>query len=143
MKKIKILPLISLYLLYFYLTIFAFLTIEDFTGELKTPTPMGIDYALFYTTGKMVQNGEINNIYKVSNHHDALEKLLHRKIPFLVQWFYPPTFLIPIVLLGYLPYYLSLIIWILTTLCFAIYAVSKLVPDKKAALLLADFLVSL
>ena len=46
---------------------------------------IGIDYATFYTTGRMIQAGNIDQIYYMESHHAALESLFG-EIPYLLEW---------------------------------------------------------
>lgn len=75
---------------------------------------LGIDYATFYTTGKMVLSGDISNIYDFRIHHALLESRFG-SIPYLLEWIYPPTFLTPIVPLSVLPFQISLAVWLILT----------------------------
>jgi len=130
----------SVIFLCFYIFIFSYSTILDISSEDKNPSPYGIDFAAYYTAGQMVTSGHADNIYNVSKHHDALEKVLNRKIPFFLAWVYPPTFLLIVVPFSYLPYYFALALWLAITFAFAIFATYLLVLKyKKIALLVCGF----
>ena len=49
---------------------------------------IGIDYADYYATGRMVIDGNIGQIYNMEAHHAVLESLFG-KIPYLLEWIYP------------------------------------------------------
>lgn len=121
----------SLVFLCLYIFIFVNAIMTDITSSIKLESPFGIDFAVYYTTGKMVTAGNIENIYNVPVHHAALEGLLQREIPFLLSWVYPPTFLLVILPFSILPYYVGLAFWQITTFLLALWAVYLLIPKYK------------
>lgn len=131
-KRVEIrLSVYSLLLFILYLGIIISGTISDIRAVDKSPSPFGIDFAVYYTSGRMVISGEGQNIYNEAIHHAALENLLNRTIPFSVPWVYPPTFLLVIVPLSYLPYYPALALWTLLTFSLALIGIYSLVPREK------------
>lgn len=100
---------------------------------------LGIDYTTFYTTGKMILSGNISSIYDMTAHHAALEQYFGT-VPYLLEWIYPPTFLLPIVPLSYLGYDISFIFWLVATFALAAISVYYLTnKDKRAPFLLFLF----
>ncbi len=97
----------------------------------------GVDYADYYAAGRMVIEGDTANIYHDPIHQQRLEEILGRELSFTLAWPYPPTFLLAIVPLAYLPYYASLITWLVLTLAFVFFSVYKLVPKYPKLTLLA------
>lgn len=95
----------------------------------------GVDYACFYTTGKMVSGGEIAQIYNLRAHHAALEEMLG-SVDFFLEWVYPPSFLLIVAPLSYLPYPGSLAVWLFISFIPAALAVYLLAGRNKLALLL-------
>ena len=93
---------------------------------------IGIDYADYYAAGRMVINGDIGQIYNMEAHHAVLESLFGR-IPYLLEWIYPPTFLLPIVPLSYLPFDVSLVVWLVLSFIPAALAVYVLTGKNKLA----------
>lgn len=93
---------------------------------------LGIDYATYYTTGRMVIDGSIGQIYVMESHHAVLESLFG-SVPYLLEWFYPPTFLISIVPLSFLPFDVSLVVWLVASFALAAVAVYFLTGKKKLA----------
>ena len=93
---------------------------------------IGIDYADYYATGRMVIDGNIGQIYNMEAHHAVLESLFG-KIPYLLEWIYPPTFLLPIVPLSYLPFHVSLAVWLALSFIPAALAVYFLTGKNKYA----------
>jgi len=106
-----------------------------FSCLLISQAPFGIDYACFYTTGKMVTGGEIAQIYNLRAHHAALEQFLG-SVDFFLEWVYPPSFLLPIVPLSCLPYPASLAIWLSLSFIPAALAVYVLSGRNKVSPLL-------
>ena len=97
----------------------------------------GVDYADYYAAGRMVIEGDTANIYHDPIHQQRLEEILGRELSFTLAWPYPPTFLLAIVPLAYLPYYASLITWMVLTLALVIFSVYQLVPEYPKLTLLA------
>ena len=121
----------SLILLCAYLFIFFYFIVKDAASSVKIPAPIGIDFGVYYTAGKMVLNGQAADLYNYDLFHFELEKTLGREIPQLLGWVYPPSYLPVIVLFALVPYYISLGLWALLTLSLAIYAGSLLLPKYK------------
>ena len=97
----------------------------------------GVDYADYYAAGRMVIEGNLANIYHDPIHQQRLEEILGRDLSFTLAWPYPPTFLLAIVPLAYLPFYASLITWLVLTLALVFFSVYKLVPKYPKLTLLA------
>lgn len=92
----------------------------------------GIDYADYYAAGRMVLEGDLSKIYDFMAHHAALERLFG-PIPFLLEWVYPPTFLLLIVPLSILPFSISYPVWMILTFIPAALAVYFLAGKNKYA----------
>ena len=75
---------------------------------------LGIDYADYYAAGRMVLEGDLSRVYDYMAHHAALERIFG-SIPYLLEWVYPPTFLLPIVPLALLPFNISYPVWMVLT----------------------------
>jgi hypothetical protein len=93
---------------------------------------IGIDYADYYAAGRMVIDGNIGQIYNMEAHHAVLESLFG-KIPYLLEWIYPPTFLLSIVPLSYLPFDASLVVWLVLSFIPAALAVYFMTGKNKFA----------
>ena len=93
---------------------------------------IGIDYADYYAAGRMVIDGNVGQIYDMAAHHAVLESIFG-KIPYLLEWIYPPTFLLPIVPLSYLSFDASLIVWLVLSFVPAALAVYFLTGKNKLA----------
>lgn len=79
----------------------------------------------------MATSGAAYSIYDASAHHAALEAVLNRKLPFMLSWVYPPTFLLTVAPLSFLPYYWALALWLVVTFALAFLAVYLLVPKHR------------
>jgi len=93
---------------------------------------LGIDYADYYAAGRMVLEGDLSRVYDFMAHHAALERIFG-DIPFLLEWVYPPTFLLPIVPLALLPFSISYPVWLILTFIPAAFAVYYLSGKNKFA----------
>lgn len=93
---------------------------------------LGIDYADYYAAGRMVLNGNLSQVYDFIAHHAALEELFG-SIPYLLEWVYPPTFLLPIVPLARLPFNISYPLWMVLTFIPAALSVYYLTGKNKFA----------
>jgi hypothetical protein len=93
---------------------------------------LGIDYADYYAAGRMVLEGDLARVYDYMAHHAALERIFG-SIPYLLEWVYPPTFLLPIVPLSLLPFALSYPLWLILTFIPAALCVYFLTGKNKFA----------
>ena len=86
MKKISKLEhrlaLYSCILLFCYVSVFSYCLVREFAGQSRIASPIGVDFGVYYTTGRMVLFGDIDKIYNVPIHHAALEANLNRTLPF-------------------------------------------------------------
>jgi hypothetical protein len=126
-KKVAI---FSIFIFSIFIFLFGFNLISGQKSGVK-PTQVGIDFALFYAAGQLAHDGLATDVYNISLHHAAIEKLLNVNIPFLLAWFYPPTFLLFIVPFTLLTYNIALLLWLILTLLAALLAAFLLVPKMK------------
>jgi alpha-1,2-mannosyltransferase len=120
-----------------YVVLISFTAITQINSSEKVSSPIGIDYMMLYTSGKTAIEGKTTDIYDVPKQQAIIEEMLGTEMPKDVQWFYPPTFLLAIVsLFSALPFYPSLIIWLVCTLIFTIFSAYMLVPKYKVLALL-------
>lgn len=73
---------------------------------------LGSDFLSFWTAGQMLHEG--GNVYDVAAHASAQQSYFAQENAY-VAFFYPPPFLPICYLLGFLPYFPALFIWLLTT----------------------------
>ena len=137
----KRLPAWSLFFLLLYLGAFLWALSLDVRGDGRNPSPPGVDFALFYAAGEMVREGRGEEIYQEEAHHEAVEGVLERETPARLPWLYPPSFLLLILPLTFLPYTPALLLWLAGTLGLMLWSAWGLGEGKgwPQALLLAGF----
>ena len=120
--------------------IFCYYVAADASGKQIVASPYGVDFGVYYAAGKMATTGAANSIYDASTHHAVLEEVLNRKLPFMLSWVYPPTFLLTVAPFSYLPYHWALALWLIVTFALAFLAVYLLVPKHRGlALFMCGF----
>lgn len=136
----KRLPAWSLFFLFLYLTSFLWGLSLDARAGSGNPSPPGVDFALFYAAGVMVREGLGEEIYQEEAHHQAVEGVLGRETPARLPWLYPPSFLLLILPLTFLPYTPALLLWLAGTLGLMLWSAWGLSGGKGgAALILGGF----
>ncbi len=134
MKCLRYLPyaMIAFCIVYALILIFNFAN-NCFANEYDI---YGIDYADYYSAGKMTVSGD--DCYNDKAHAKVLDQVTGRELNKLeLNWIYPPTFMLYIAPLSLLPFNLSLIVWIALTLGLMTAAIFKLVPKCKNLAFLA------
>ena len=117
-------PVSGVLLRFFLLFVFIFCYyVADASGKQIVASPYGVDFGVYYAAGKMATSGAPDSIYDASAHHAALEAVLNRKLPFILSWAYPPTFLLTVAPLSFLPYHFALALWLVVTFALAFLAV--------------------
>jgi hypothetical protein len=96
--------------------------------------PLGTDFSQMWTAGRMALDGHAAGAYDWGAHH-AVQQLTHGRadIPFY-GFHYPPLFLLVAAPLAALPYVPALIVWQATTLCAAVWLVTRIVPSRDTML---------
>lgn len=105
-------------------------------GGVVINKPVGTDFLMMWTSGKMVNEGRPAEAYDYKKQSDVQRTALPWKqeakdIPFYA-WLYPPMFLIVAALLAYLPYLAALAVWQFSTLPLYLAAVRGIVKEKGA-----------
>jgi alpha-1,2-mannosyltransferase len=98
---------------------------------------MGGDFRYYWATASLVRAGHASNAYDFQKFQEFLQSTIGS--PFPVAWFYPPTFLLVLFPLSFLPYPVAFVVWIATTLgalCFVVY---RIVPHRPTVWLLLSF----
>lgn len=139
-KKIPVQKRIALYSLIFFL-IYAVISIANGVTEYqsanKISSPIGIDYSMLYNSGKLAASGNATDIFNVPKLQEMMAENIGTKVPWDVQWFYPPTFLLMFLIpLSQIPFHISLLLWMIITLGLAVFAIYLLVPKHKILSLL-------
>lgn len=136
----KRLSFASVVLLCAFIGIASYYMYVDRTSTVKSSSPYGIDYEMYYTAGRIHIENPSENLYDASLHNQTMERIFNRTPPPSSWWIYPPTFLLAIVPLSYLPYPVSIAAWIAITLAIMILSAFALLPkSKNIALLVCGF----
>lgn len=97
--------------------------ITDFRGK-----ALGSDYVCFYAASELAREGDINGVYNIRQVYQR-EKDLYGDQADMAGFYYPPTFLLLVLPLAYLPYITSLVIWVGPTLFFYAALLRRIAPD--------------
>ncbi|MEZ0260465.1 MAG: glycosyltransferase family 87 protein [Alphaproteobacteria bacterium] len=113
------------------------------SGGVVFNKPVGTDFLMMWTSGKMVNEGRAAEAYDYKKQLEAQATALPWKqeakdIPFYA-WLYPPMFLCVAALLAFLPYLAALAVWQLSTLPAYLLAVRGIVKEKGAMMAALGF----
>ncbi len=100
--------------------------------------PLGSDFLGFWTAASLVKNGHPAWAYSLSKMH-AVEKLIIGPSVFAMPWLYPPTFLLLVWPLAYIPYPLAIILWIAGTMFAYVRVVNRIAPHPLTPWLILAF----
>lgn len=100
--------------------------------------PSGTDFLGFFTAASLAKAGHAAWAYNLHKMH-ALEKIIISPDVPLIAWMYPPTFLLMVLPLAFLPYPLAIILWIVPTLVVYLWVVKKIVPHPLALWVILAF----
>jgi hypothetical protein len=103
----------------------------------KLGKPIGTDFAVFWTASKVALAGEPASVYDLSTLQAAQRNLIGADFP--LGWFYPPTFLLIILPLSYLPYLISLLTWNIITLSGYLLTIRRIAPHPSTVWLALSF----
>ncbi len=98
---------------------------------------VGGDFGHYWVAASMVRDGEAAAVYDPSRFKAAQE--LAFGIKSRLVWFYPPTFLLIMTPFSFLPYLLSLAVWILITLGGYLLVLRHLAPNPRTVWLCLAF----
>lgn len=94
--------------------------------------PLGYDFMAFWSAAKLALVGRPESAFD----EGVISAVQHAAVPFLpgiiFPWHYPPTFLLPVVPLGLLPYAAALVLFALGTAAVWAALVRRIVPDRRA-----------
>jgi len=97
------------------------------------------DFTNLYAAGRLVRDGVPAAAYDWTLHHAAETALLGRDSSQDFGWKYPPTFLIIVGLLAFLPYAMAFVVWIAATLPLYLVTIRAIVGDKIGWLVAGAF----
>jgi hypothetical protein len=93
-----------------------------------------IDFSNFWLAASMTLDGK--SVYDAPGFIAAEEKVFGIKV---FPWFYPPTFLLILLPLAFLPYFMALMVWVAATLTGYLWAVRRIAPHPLATWLALAF----
>ena len=70
---------------------------------------VGGDFLVYWWAAHLTKNGVLSTVYEFSKFQESLKAVAGHELP--MAWFYPPTFLLFIYPLAFLPYTASLLSW--------------------------------
>jgi hypothetical protein len=88
--------------------------------------PLGADFSHYWLASALAQAGQPLTVYHAPEFIAAQEAFF--KVNYPVPWFYPPTFLLLVYPLAFLPYLVSLGVWLATTLIAFLAVVRRIAP---------------
>ena len=88
--------------------------------------PLGADFSHYWLASSLAQAGHPLTVYRAPEFIAALEAFF--KVAYPVPWFYPPTFLLMVYPLAFLPYLVSLGLWLAATLTAFLTVVRRIAP---------------
>ncbi|MGQ0674047.1 MAG: glycosyltransferase family 87 protein [Hyphomicrobium sp.] len=95
------------------------------------------DYVAIWTGGRLALEGRPLDAYDWDRHRDAAEELLGKDPAGLLPWPYPPTFLAIAALFAFLPYGLSMMLWVAATSAAYAVAAARIMGTAAGALWLS------
>jgi len=88
--------------------------------------PLGADFSHYWFASSLAQAGHPLTVYHAPEFIAAQAASL--KVNYPVPWFYPPTFLLMVYPLAFLPYLVSLCVWLATTLTASLTVLRRIAP---------------
>jgi Glycosyltransferase family 87 len=88
--------------------------------------PLGGDFSHYWIASSLAQAGHATTIYQAAEFIRAQEAFF--KVTYPLPWFYPPTFLLIIYPLAFMPYLVALCVWLATTLIAYLKVVCRIAP---------------
>ena len=88
--------------------------------------PLGSDFSHYWIASSLAQAGHPTTVFHAPEFIAAQEAFF--KVNYPLPWFYPPTFLLIIYPLAFMPYLVALCIWLATTLIAYLRVVCRIAP---------------
>ncbi len=128
---------------YIFLAIFVFTVFLRFytgTGNYDLEgRPLGSDFTSFYTAAKLVAEGQAADAYDFAKHFAAEKAVVGEKLDMYFSFSYPPTFMLILAPLAFLPYLAAYFVWIAVTLAFYAAMIRKIALRNEAIMLALAF----
>ena len=99
--------------------------------------PLGADFSHYWLASALAQAGHPLTIYHAPEFIAAQAAFFQVKFP--LAWFYPPTFLLMVYPLAFLPYLVSLSLWLTTTLAAYLMVLRRIAPHPLTLWLALGF----
>jgi alpha-1,2-mannosyltransferase len=99
--------------------------------------PIGSDFLQFWTASNLALTSRAWAVYEPNLFYAAQQKVTGVFYP--LPWHYPPSFLLIVLPLAFLPYLLSLLLWILATLLLYVVVIRFIAPHPYALMLTLAF----
>ncbi len=99
------------------------------TGE-RIYLPPGHDFVAFFAAATMVGDGLASAVYDVARIH-ATEIAVGGAGTPVYPWLYPPTFLLAVAPLAWLPYLPALILWLAASVTLYCWVAWRIIPDLR------------
>lgn len=95
--------------------------------------PLGTDFSAFYSAGLRAQAGVAVDAYRPEALHTQQQQIFG-SVEGVYAWFYPPVFLMLALVLSYLPYLASLLLWQGASLALYLRSLSAILPWRQMLL---------
>lgn len=99
--------------------------------------PLGADFSHYWIASALAQAGHSLTVYQAPEFIAAQEAFF--KVKFPLVWLYPPTFLLMMYPLAFLPYLVSLSLWLTTTLAAYLMVLRRIAPHPMTPWLALAF----
>jgi hypothetical protein len=99
---------------------------QSLWASLRDATP--IDFVAYWAAAKLTLTGDPASVYDIAAHRAIEGQAVAMDNAFL-PFAYPPSYLVPILPFGLLPYWLALLTWISATLGCYLLAIGRLMPQ--------------
>lgn len=124
-------PLEKRMLVYPWMIVWAYFLMCVYLIITETKIFVESDFVCFYSAAVTALSGNVTDVYDVRMFLKT-EQLIWEKIPGILPWVYPPTFLLLIMPLAILPYLYALVSWLALTLTGYCVVVHKISPHRCA-----------
>jgi hypothetical protein len=90
--------------------------------------PIGSDFVCFWTASQLALSSQSANLYSPDKFYAAEQNVA--KVFYPLPWQYPPTFLLMVLPLAFMPYLLSLLVFLVVTGAGYIYVLWRIAPHR-------------
>jgi hypothetical protein len=98
--------------------------------------PSNGDYIGIYAAGELARSGQAPAVYDLDRHRAAQRRLDANPKGSFYPWPYPPTFLLVATVLALLPYFASMLTWVLATFAVFVAAIARISTSWQNTLLM-------